>query len=57
MVVIVVEADEEAENDEDPLEVILTDPHEEIVGVTLIVELDETDIDALVQPEDETLPD
>ena len=57
VVVIVVEADEEAENDEDPLEVILTDPHEEIVGVTLIVELDETDIDALVQPEDETLPD
>ncbi len=57
VVVMVVEADDDGEAEEDTLEVILTDPHEELVGVTLIVELDDTDIDALVQPEDDTLPD
>ena len=57
VVVIVVDADDDDETEEDTLEVILTDPHEELVGVTLIVELDDMDIDALVQPEDDTLPD
>ncbi len=55
--VIVVEADDDDETEEDTLEVILTDPHKELVGVTLIVELDDTEIDSLVQPEDDTLPD
>ncbi len=55
--VIVVDVDDDGETEEDTLDVILTDPHEELVGVTLIVELDDTDIDALVQPEDDTLPD
>jgi hypothetical protein len=57
VVVIVAETDDDDETEGDTLDVIPTDPHEELVGVTLIVELDDTDIDALVQPEDDTLPD
>ena len=51
--VVVVDADGETE--EDTLEVILTVPREELLGATL--ELDDTDVDALVQPEDDTIPD
>jgi hypothetical protein len=51
----VVEADINVETEEDTIKVIRTDP--QLVYVTLIVELDDTGINALVQPEDDTLSD
>ena len=49
VVVMVVEVDDDGEKVGDKLEVILTDPHKELVGVTLFVELDVAVIDALEQ--------
>ena len=54
---MVVETDDDGEADALTLDVMLTDPQDELLDVTLTVELDETDIDELVQPDDDTLPD
>ena len=55
--VIVVETDDVGKEEEDTLGVILADPLGEFVGVKLAKELEDTDVEALVQPEDDTLPD
>ena len=45
------------ENDSNPLFVIVPDSHKDPVDVTLIVALGDTVIDAVVQTDDDTLPD
>ena len=57
VVVIVVETDDDGGAEDDTLEVMLPDPLGEPLDVKLANELEDIDVDALVQPEDETLPD